>query len=665
MSSPGRTTVLICEPQSFRQMPHLPYMWGVLKSHCDRAGELQGQIQWLDPICVKGDPAALLEPHRRSPPDVVGLSCYTWNWELQCSLAGRVKALNPDCLVVAGGPHPDYKDPDFFRKHPSIDAVAVKDGEITFARILAAVRRGSRDLRPIPGLYLPGGDGHVCTGPAEVPTVFDHSPYVDQGAYFERMARRFGPARFDAVWETNRGCPYSCNFCDWGSSTMSRVRRFDMDRIAAEVEWFAKVKVKSIILADANFGILERDLAIADLLNAARARHGYPRFIHYSPAKNNPERTVEIARKFAASGISPVHTFAVQHTDAGVLAAADRANISVVKQRQVAKTVVHEHIPTVVQLILGIPGDTYELWKTCLTDLMDWGLHDNYQIFNYALLPNAPAADGAFRARWRIETINRQIPREGTGQRGQDDTDALTRVDIVVGSRSFSREDWVRMKTYSAFVRALHNRSLTRLVAMYLYFSHGVPYREFYDRLIEGHFGPSRLYLRLVEHFRAFLGEEDALEDLPFELVPQGGLCFEASRWLFVHLCADLDRHFDEMGPFLVEAFPAATHLPGAIDYQRNLVVRPDFDCRVGKTFPTDRDWIRYFEKARLLTGHEPLGEPEPAAGAVVVIGDEGAELDWARKGDRDRWLAWIDYTREMQRTLSVNFQKLRLEAAH
>ena len=25
--------------------------------------------------------------------------------------------------------------------------------------------------------------------------------------------------------ETNRGCPYGCTFCDWGSATMSRARK--------------------------------------------------------------------------------------------------------------------------------------------------------------------------------------------------------------------------------------------------------------------------------------------------------------------------------------------------------------------------------------------------------------------------------------------------------
>ncbi|HEY7413347.1 MAG TPA: cobalamin-dependent protein [Vicinamibacteria bacterium] len=659
-----RLAVLVSEPQAFRQTPYLPYLWAILKSYGERAGGLEGRVRWLDPLYQKGDVAGLLDPHRGDPPDVFGMSCYTWNWDLQCDLAREVKARHPACLVVAGGPHPDYKDPAFFRKHPYVDAVAVKDGEITFSRILGTLLAGERDLGGVPGLYLPGnGDGHRHTGQAEVPVVFDHSPYVLQGAELERMARRHGAGLFDVVWETNRGCPYSCSFCDWGSSTMSKVRRFDMERVKAEIEWFSAMQVKSIILADANFGILERDLEIADLLNDWRARTGFPRYIHYSPAKNNPDRTVKIARKFVASGISPVHTFAVQHTDLGVLAATDRANISVDRQRQVAHAVVSEDIPTLVQLIVGIPGDTYSLWKGCLTDLMDWGLHDNYQIFNYTLLPNAPAAEKEFVARWGIETVTRQIPKEGTGQRDLQDTDALTKVDIVVRSRTFDREDWVRMKTYAAFVRTLHNRGLTRLVAQYLRFTHAVPYRAFYDLLIEEHFGRGPLYGRIAGHFRAFLSDAAAFEDLPCDVVPDHPRYFEASRWAFVMLCRQFDDQFDALSARVRAAFPDAGNLASALEYQRNLVVLPGYDAAAGKAFRTDLDWPGYFRQARLLTRYEPLGEPAPAPGATVLVSDDQPELRWADRDEGGRWLAWMERTREMQRTLSVNFEELRLVA--
>src|SRR5262249_28288060 len=145
---------------------------------------------------------------------------------------------------------------------------------------------------------------------------------------------------------------------------------------------------------------------------------------------------------------------------------------------------------------------------------------------------NAPAADKASRECWEIETIPRYIPKEGTGQRQKDDTDALTKVDIIVKSKTYTRDDWVRMKTYATFIKALHNRSLTRLIAMYLHFSHAVSYRAFYDDLIEGYFGQSPLYQQLMAHFQRFLTdpEDSALEDLAFEQFPEYPLYFEPGR---------------------------------------------------------------------------------------------------------------------------------------
>ena len=76
--------------------------------------------------------------------------------------------------------------------------------------------------------------------PAEVPSRFDHSPYLDEAEYYETLAQRHGPGTFNLTWETNRGCPYSCSFCDWGSSTMSRIRAFDIERVRAEAEWIGR-----------------------------------------------------------------------------------------------------------------------------------------------------------------------------------------------------------------------------------------------------------------------------------------------------------------------------------------------------------------------------------------------------------------------------------------
>src|SRR5262249_31147643 len=116
MKSHSRPTVLISEPQSTEYLaPFFPYMWSVLKSHWERHGDGGDQFEWLDPIFQNADPSFLLQPYGGVRIDVLGLSCYTWNWTLQCRIAEWIKRNNTDCVIIAGGPEPDYKDPDFFR----------------------------------------------------------------------------------------------------------------------------------------------------------------------------------------------------------------------------------------------------------------------------------------------------------------------------------------------------------------------------------------------------------------------------------------------------------------------------------------------------------------------------------------------------------------------
>ena len=115
-----RKTILISEPNAIDEMPYLPYMWATLKSYHERHGATVDDYEWLEPIYHRGDPSSLLEPYRDTRIDVLGLSCYTWNWDIERRLARRVKEENPDCYVVVGGPDPAYKDPQFFIQNPYI-----------------------------------------------------------------------------------------------------------------------------------------------------------------------------------------------------------------------------------------------------------------------------------------------------------------------------------------------------------------------------------------------------------------------------------------------------------------------------------------------------------------------------------------------------------------
>lgn len=674
MSNSARKTVLISEPQGITHnlqfdnaRPYLPYMWAILKSYWERHSSQEDPFDWLEPIWWNDMPDVVLRPYQDLRIDVLGLSCYTWNWNVQCGIAQQVKASNPDCLVVAGGPEPDYKDQDFFRKHPYIDIIAVKDGEITFNKILSKMSRDDRDFKDIGGLYLPGmnGDGHVCTGVAQVPTVFDHSPYVDQSAYYERLIKLNGSTSFDVILETNRGCPYSCSFCDWGSNTMSKVRRFAIERIEAEVDWMGRMKIDSLMLADANFGILPRDVEIADLLNATREKYnGYPRYIWYSAAKNHPDRVITIAKKFAESGMCAAHALSIQHTSQKVLAATERSNISGEKQVEVVKAMMEAHVPIEVQLILGIPGDTYALWKGCLADLMEWGIHEDYLIQAYRILPNAPVAEKSFMEAWQIKTVDRVMFDPTLRQIHERSKDILRKQEkIIVESRTYSREDWIKISTYAAFIKALHNGSLTQRIAVYLRLTHNVSYLKFYEQMIEDGFQRTVLtrewYQAVANHYRQFLENENNSDHMQLEALPRLTYSLQPFRWLYVQMCLHLDQFFDAMKAWLLDQYPSVRNLASVVDYQKELVILPTYDQNMGKTFRTDFDWTRYFEEARVRDGSQALAEPGPVLDVVVNATDRtsgewrnnatreggryGKPLEWGSGDVEDRWAKWIE----------------------
>ncbi|HMR96499.1 MAG TPA: radical SAM protein [Microthrixaceae bacterium] len=674
MSDHSKLAILICEPQGptdehqfDNARPYLPYMWATLKTYRER---VCGGVQhtWLDPIWKHGDPIDLLEPLSGRTIDVLGLSCYTWNWRLQCAIAAEVKRLNPGCFVVVGGPEPDYKDPEFFHLNPAIDAIAVKDGEITFSAILDKLEVGERDMGDVPGLYVPDAEGRpASTGETIQPATFLFSPYVEQSAYYDSILAGLEPGSYDVILETNRGCPYGCSFCDWGSNTMSKIRKFEIDRVHADIDWISRHSVNIVMLADANFGILPRDVEIADALNQARSdAAGFPRHIFWSAAKNHPERVVSIAQRFAGSGISTVHALSIQHTRSEVLAATARSNISAERQVEVCRSMMEFGVPVEVQLILGIPGDTPDLWQSCLADLMEWGIHEDYLIQSYRLLPNAPAASAEFVDTWKVDTVERTmfdyLVRDESAR-----INLLEKPDrIVVGCTSFGRADWIRMALWGAVVKGLHNTGFVQHIAVYLRLTHNVPYVDFYRQLIDGLMTTDPLLARLRaeinEHYERFLADPDMSDHMRLDSIGTFGYLLHPSRWLYVRVCQEVDDVFSRIGDWVESTFLLDSVARGLVEYQRQIIVLPSYDRERGHEFSVDVDWPSYFAAARGREGFDSLGEPAPTPGAVVRAADRrsservvrtdgpgegyyGKPFDWDSLAGEERWIRWIEQT--------------------
>ena len=207
--------------------------------------------------------------------------------------------------------------------------------------------------------------------------------------------------------ETNRGCPYGCSFCDWGSATMSRIRMQPMERVLAELDWIADRDVGTLFIADANFGVMARDVEIARHVADLRRRVGAPRAVLSSFAKNTIKHSKEIVETWVRSGISTEGSVALQTTDPATLENIARKNIRIEKYDALAEEFLRLGLPVATDLMLGLPGSTVASFKADLQRCIDSDV--TARIYPTVVLPNAPMNDPAYRARFQLVVDDDQV----------------------------------------------------------------------------------------------------------------------------------------------------------------------------------------------------------------------------------------------------------------
>ena len=189
--------------------------------------------------------------------------------QISLEAARRLKRRNPDQLIIFGGPQvPDHAEA-FLRANPFIDLVVHNEGERTFVDLLN--RLPARDWTGVRGIsYLADGQ-FVRPPPVERMRDLEELPSPFLNGTFNALIESNPGEQWIGLWETNRGCPFQCTFCDWGSATAGKVTKFEFDRLHGELKWFADRTIKYIFVCDANFGIQKRDVEIAQAVAEVRA----------------------------------------------------------------------------------------------------------------------------------------------------------------------------------------------------------------------------------------------------------------------------------------------------------------------------------------------------------------------------------------------------------
>lgn len=397
-------------------------------------------------------------------PAILLCSDYIWSLEANERVVAEALKINPDTLVIHGGPCVPKYEADcerFVRGLPPGSVAISNEGEITFAETLAALARhrdpasGRLDVRALADVlgvaYLDVDTGNVVRTP-ERPrhnNLEDFPSAMLTGEYDDVPEDIVVSA---AVWpvESIRGCPFQCTFCDWGSATMTKIRKFPMERVVAELEWIAAKGCRVLYIADANFGMLPRDTEIAEhVVRIHKKRNSREAFFCFSPAKNVPKRLVAILDTLLDAGLMVRLPLALQSRDQPTLDAIQRTNIKTATYDELGQYMRRRGIPLIVELMVGLPGSTVASFKEDL----QWALDQQVVVMRYStfVLPNSPMNDPDYRRKWAIESEN----------------------GVVVATSSYTREDRRELDRLSYAYQCLEALGILRHVLRYLQWDQG------------------------------------------------------------------------------------------------------------------------------------------------------------------------------------------------
>jgi tRNA A37 methylthiotransferase MiaB len=456
---------------------YLPYSIGVLWSYASQFQEISSVYQLGEIIWRRDNLSDALDKVKNSV--IVAFSTYVWNKSYNYALAKRIKEQYPNILIVFGGPEPPIQKVDIFERFPFIDIVVKQEGELTFKEILDHYPLGNYEN--VPGIQINKSGKIFNTAVRQRIEEIDVIPSPYTTGVFDKIMKDNPTVEWNSVLETNRGCPYQCTFCDWGSLTYNKVKKFDLERVKDELEWMGRNKIGFISIADANFGIFpERDSIIADKLIEIQQRYKCPNAYTISWAKNQKKEVISIVKKLINNGARMGLTVSVQSLSEVVLDNIKRKNLGINQIEDIFDQCDKENIPLITELILGLPGETLASWKENYYRLYRSNNHTGITTYNAQILENAEMNIGQTKL-FRIESA---IVRDYLCG-ANNDHELAEGVFIVKSTRDMPHERLLEALLFTWFMNTFHINGISNIISRFAYKHGNTDYRDFYEELYE------------------------------------------------------------------------------------------------------------------------------------------------------------------------------------
>lgn len=452
---------------------YFPYSSGILWAYVSQHDDIKQHYSLGDIYFEKKPIDEYLNIEDNS---IVLFSNYGWNTNYHLQIAKCIKEKYPNTIVIVGGPNSQLNE-SYLNKHDYVDYFVWGEGEQTLLDLLRCIKDNG-DYTSVDGISFIDTEYHKTKQRSrkldlsEIPSPYLNGVFDD---FFNRYSYNFMP-----VWETNRGCPYHCSFCDLGNDYYNKLHEFSTERLIKEIDWFSDNKIEYVEVADANFGILPRDLELAKYIKQKHVETGYPQKLNATWAKNNPERVFEASKILESINRGGV-TLALQSQNKIALDNIHRINIANDRLETISKKYIENGIQTYHDFILGLPGETKESWINGLLYVVD--INPEGWIFGHPLeaYENTEFSDSAFVQKHALSFTetpqvsffalrNKNIPIE-YGK-------------YVIETSTMSKQDYIESFLFKWFLLTVHSFGWARLSAKLL-LANNIRMSQFYRDYFE------------------------------------------------------------------------------------------------------------------------------------------------------------------------------------
>lgn len=292
-------------------------------------------------------------------PDVIGFSCYIWNWSLIRELIAELPKVLPGIDIWLGGPEVSFEASEILEDFPMVKGIMIGEGEETFKDLVSYYVGNGREeigskyhnFKDIPGLVLKDGVTRIrtLTDLSEVPFFYDDLQDFENKIIY---------------YETSRGCPFRCSYCL--SSIDKQVRLRDAEIVKRELQFFLDHQVPQVKLTDRTFNC-NREHALEIWRYIKEHDNGVTNF-HFEVAADIMGEEELALLKEMRPGLMQLE-IGVQTTNWDTLKAINRSTDISRIARVVDVIHSYKNIHIHLDLIAGLPFEGYESFKKSFNDV--------------------------------------------------------------------------------------------------------------------------------------------------------------------------------------------------------------------------------------------------------------------------------------------------------